>query len=107
MGDLDTEFLPTFYSADDYEVGTVLELTVTGSEWTEFEDKKTGEKSRKLALRVSESTQKMKLNNTNGRLYKRLFGANSADWIGKKVKLMVATSGVGPYFAAIEPKPAR
>lgn len=105
MGDLDNDFLSAFYKADDYEVGSVLELTITGIERFEFTDEKTGESTPKVAVTVAESKQKMKLGNTSGRLLKKLFGTESKAWVGKRVKFIVLMSGVGAYFSAVEPKP--
>lgn len=104
MGDLDTEFQSTYLKASEYEVGTLLAFTIASMEKREFKDDKTGETVAKWVLGFKESKQLMTLNKSNGALFKKLFGSNSQDWIGKPVKFIVSQSPVGEYFAAIEPK---
>ena len=99
MADMTEAFQGDNLSAKDYEEGESLTLTVKAIKCEEFDDRENeGEKVAKYVLYFNEKKPGLELNRSNGKTMIGLYGKDSDGWIGKPISILVASSGVGPWF---------
>jgi hypothetical protein len=78
------EFFPSqWLKGDDIPDGEYLVLTIKSLDWEAIGF----EKEFKPVMVFDETSKKLVLNKTNGKVLESLFGKNIADFIGKKISL--------------------
>jgi hypothetical protein len=85
------EFLKKDDLKKDDGTYAAIALTIAGAELGEVEDKVSGGKSPQVVLvfQGKESTKKWGLNKTNWQTLVQMYGAESDNWVGKKIKIYV------------------
>ncbi len=87
---------PTEYIAAPELQGRDVALTIKGVSIDEMPLAGKSEKQKRPIVRFVETDKKLVLNKTNAKIVAKLFGPQTAEWVGKRVALYPTTTKFGP-----------